>query len=293
MPRPISAQLLRDMTTGFRTNFRSAFAGAQPQYLAIATVVNSTTRTEKYTWLGKWPKIREWVGDRVVNRLAAHDYSVSNKRFETTVEVDADDVRDDQLGVYGPMMSEQGRATAMFPDELVFDLLANGHIAKCYDGQPFFDDEHPVANGVASNVTAGAGAPWFLMDTTRALKPLIFQNREAFDLVALDNPDDPNVFNRNAFVYGSTGRCNAGFGFWQMAHRSQADLDAAGYEAARAAMMSLEDDSGRKLGVKPNLLVCPASQEGAARRLLKAELKAGGATNEWAGTAEPMVALQL
>lgn len=293
MSRPITQQLLSDLFVGFKTSFRAGFAGVTPAWDQVATLVPSSARTEKYSWLGNWPKLREWVGERVVKQLAGHGYEVTNRRFESTVEVDADDIKDDQLGIYGPMFQELGRAVTAFPDELIFGLLAIGHQAKCYDGQPFFDDEHPVGDAVVSNITAGAGAPWYLLDTSRALKPLIYQKREEFDLVGLDNPNDPNVFWKNKFVYGTTGRAEAGFGFWQMAHRSQATLDADGYQAARTAMGELKDDEGRPLGIGSKLLVVPPSLEGAGREILQAERNAAGATNVWRGTSELLVVPHL
>lgn len=293
MPKVISASLLADLFTGYKTSFRGGFAGVAPLWAQVATRVPSSARTEKYSWLGQWPKIREWLGDRQVMELSGHEYSITNKRFESTVKVNRDDILDDQLGMYTPMFEELGRAVAAFPDELIFALLAAGHTTKCYDGQYFFDTDHPVGAGTASNDGGGAGAAWYLLDTRRSLKPLIWQDREAFDLTAMDDPKDVNVFKRNEFEYGTTGRANAGLGFWQMAFRSKQTLDAAGYEAARAAMMALKDDEGRPLGIMPNLLVHPPSLEGAARRLLLNELDADGGTNEWKGTATPLLVPHL
>jgi phage major head subunit gpT-like protein len=291
--RPITQQLLSDLFVGFKTNYRSGFAGVTPAWNQVATLVPSSARTEKYSWLGAWPKLREWIGDRRVMELAAHGYEVTNRRFESTVKVNADDIKDDQLGIYGPMFQELGRAVGDFPDELIFALLAVGHLAKCYDGQPFFDDEHPVGKGVASNITDGAGPAWYLLDNSRALKPLIYQKREEFDLVGLDNPNDPNVFWKNEYVYGTTGRAEAGFGFWQMAHRSKATLDAAGYKAARTAMGELKDDEGKPLGIRSRLLVVPPALEGAGLELLQAERNAAGATNIWRNTCDLLVVPHL
>lgn len=289
MARPLTAQSLGDINTAFKTSFRAGFAGVTPLHDLVATRVPSTARTEKYTWLGAWPKIREWIGERVVRELSGHDYSITNKRFEGTVEVDGDDMRDDQIGIYGPMFEEQGRATAAFPDELVFAMLAAGFATKCYDGQYFFDSDHPVKDGSVSNKQDGAGPAWFLLDTSRSLKPLIFQDREKFDFVALDNPNDPNVFWKNKFVYGTTGRCNAGYGFWQMAFASKAELNAANYKAARAAMGGLKDDEGKPLGIRPTILVHGPSLEGDALQVLVAETLAGGGKNIWANTAKPVL----
>lgn len=288
MARAITSALLANLFNGFKTEFRGAFTGATPAWAKIASKINSSTATEDYSWLSEWPAIREWIGDRLINELSASTYSVKNKKFESTIRVKRDNIEDDQLGLYGPMFQELGRATAMHPDELVFALLALGYTAKCYDGQTFFDDEHLVAGANVSNIGGGAGTPWYLLDTSRSLKPLIYQERRGFDLTALDNPTDANVFFRDEYIYGVDGRSNVGFGFWQMAFSSRQVLDAAGYAAARAAMMSFKSDAGRPLGIMPNLLVVPPSLEGKARQLMTAD-QIGGTDNEWKGTAEVLV----
>jgi phage major head subunit gpT-like protein len=43
------------------------------------------------------------------------------------------------------------------------------------------------------------------------------------------------------------------------------------------------------LGIMPTLLIVPASLEGAGRRILKAQNKADGASNEWVESAELLV----
>jgi phage major head subunit gpT-like protein len=200
-----------------------------------------------------------------------------------------------------------GRSAAELPDELVFGLLKAGFTTPCYDGQYFFDADHPVGvnNAVVSvsNFQGGTGEPWFLLDCSRPLKAMIFQERRALGaLVRKDQPDDDNVFWRKEFVYGSDGRCNAGFGLWQLAHASRQPLTPANYEAARKAMMALRGDEGRPLGVKPDVLVCGSALEGAAMRLLnngtRIEIPDGSTTpvavqNEWAGTAKPIVTAWL
>lgn len=293
MSQAITRTLLSNLFVGFKTSFQGGFAGVAPLWSRIATPVPSSTDSEEYGWLGSWPAIREWLGDRVINELSASQYTVRNRDFETTVGVKANHIKDDKLGIYGPMFTELGRAVGVFPDQLIFTLLALGAVSKCYDGQYFFDTDHPVGAGVVSNDGGGGGAAWYLMDTSRALKPLIYQEREKFDFTALDNATDENVFMRKEYLYGSQGRANAGFGFWQMAYRSKQELNADNYEAARAAMMAFTDDSGRLLGIKPDVLVAPGSLEGKALRLLKnPDLPAGG-TNEWAGTAEPLISRYL
>lgn len=276
---------LQILFTGYRASFQQGFAGVTPEWSQIATEVPSSTKTEKYGWLGQFPRIREWIGDRAIQSIGAHDYSITNKSFESTVSVPRDDIEDDTYGVFTPLMTEMGRSVAVFPDELVYGLAKQGFVSKCYDGEAFFSATHKVLDEKgkekdASNTGGGNGAPWFLLDTSRALKPFIFQKRRPFDFVTKDNPKtSDHVFNRNEYVYGTEGRCNVGFGFWQMAFGSKQELNKANFRTARRAMMAMKGDYGRPLGIKPTLLVVGTTNGDAARDIILAERDAAGATN--------------
>ncbi len=290
----INSATLDALRAGFKTNFQGGLGQAQSQYTQVATVVPSTTSEEKYGWLGKVPGMREWLGDRVVQNLMEHDYAIKNKPFELTISVDRDDIDDDKLGTYAPLFTEMGMSTAAHPDLLIFALLKAGFTTNCYDGQYFFDGDHPViledgSTGSVSNSGGGAGTGWYLLHTRRALKPLIFQERKKPEFVARDDSKDESVWRRKQFEYGVDARNNAGFGFWQMAYGSKQTLDATSYEAGRVAMSSLKGDYGRPLGMVPNLLVVPPALEGAGRSILQSQLVNGGESNKWAGTAELLV----
>ncbi len=65
---------------------------------------------------------------------------------------------------------------------------------------------------------------WFLLDVSRQAKPFILQRRTEPTFVALDNPDDTNVFNKKQFLYGWDDRKNAGYAFWQFAYGSDGSV---------------------------------------------------------------------
>lgn len=290
----INAANLDALRTGFNASFMRGLGTATSLYTRVATVVPASTKEQKYGWLGKIPKVREWIGPRLVHNLEQHDYSIKEKKWELTVSVDRDDIETDNLGIYGPMFEEMGASTQSLPDELVFALLKAGWATKCYDGQYFFDTDHPVLDEAGdevsvANTDGGSGAPWFLLCTNRPLKPIIYQRRKDFQFVSKDRPDDDNVFDNNEFVYGADARSNAGYGFWQFAWGSKQALDPTHYEAARAALTNMKGDHGRPLGLVPNLLVVGATNEGAGRRILQSQLVNGGESNPWAGTAELLV----
>jgi phage major head subunit gpT-like protein len=289
----INAALLSALFTGYRVLFQNAFDGAPSYWEKVAMPVPSTTAEEHYPWLADLSDLREWIGDRVVQALALHGYAIRNRKFEQTIGVSRDAIEDDTYGVFGPRFAMLGDNAKRHPDKLIFALLAAGFATPCYDGQYFFDTDHPVTVGgvttSVSNSGGGAGTPWFLLDTSRPVKPLIFQKRRDYKLVSLDRETDANVFMRDQYLYGVDARVNVGFAFWQMAYGSKQALDADSYAAARAAMQSQKNEAGSPLGIMPNLLVVPPSLEGTARKLLKNEFNAAGATNEWFGTAEALV----
>lgn len=292
----VSSENLNKLRVGYSAAMqRGQKNAAKPMSDKVATTVPATQKEQRYGWLGKLPKIREWMGPRVVQNISESDYSIKEKKFELTVGVDKDDIETDNLGLYNTLFEAIGEASVLDPEELIWALLKAGFTTNCYDGQYFFDTDHPVLDVDGSplsvaNTDGGAGTPWFLLDTTRVIKPLIRQVRRNFgDIVARDKPTDDNVFDLNEFRYGIDARMNFGFGFWQMAWGSKQALDAAHYAAARAAMASFKSDYGRPLGIRPNLLVVPPSLEEAGLKLLQSQLVNGGESNPWAGTAELLV----
>ena len=238
--------------------------------------------------------MREWLGDRQIKNLAAHDYSIKNKKFESSIAIPRDDLDDDTYGVFTPMYEEMGYAAATHPDELVFAMLASGFNTLCYDGQNYFDSDHPVGNeetGInsVSNMQAGGGEAWFLLDVNRPLKPIIFQRRRNYSIKAMTKDDDESVFMRDEYRYGVDARVNAGFGLWQLAHGSKATLNEANFKSARTAMKSLKSDEGRPLNVMPKLLVVGPANESAAESLIKLRDLPGGGTNPLYNAVEILV----
>lgn len=284
---------LDNLFTGYKAAFAKGFQSAPTAWDKVAMKVPSTTRQETYAWLGQFPKMREWIGDRVIKGLAANGMTIANKDFESTVSVSRNDIEDDTYGIFSPLMEEMGKSSAELPDELTFSLLTKGFTEKCYDGQYFFDTDHPVGteNSVSSvaNTDGGNGPAWFLLDTSRAFKPLIYQERRKPDFVSKDDARDDNVFFRKEYIYGVDSRGAAGFGLWQLAWGSRQTLDEAHYEAARAALQTQKGDSGRPLGVKPTLLVVSPVLEGTAKRLIKTPLLENGQSNPWFDSVEVLV----
>lgn len=291
MPKTITRELLSRINTGFKAAFQGAFDKAPSAWKEIAEPVKSTTKIETYAWLKALPKMRKWIGERFVKKLDRAAYTLTNEKFEATVEVEREDVEDDNIGTYAIAIKGMGEAAAEHPDELVFEALKGGFENACFDGQNFFDTDHPVmVDGQevsVSNMQDGAGPAWFLLCTTKSVKPLIYQDRVKAELEIKDDPAKSDaVFDKDVYRYGTRSRGAAGYSFWQLAFGSKADLSPENFQAARTAMASLKDDEGRNLNIVPNVLVIPPALETKAEEILLTSRTTGGKDNPHKGKAK-------
>ncbi|MGX9522493.1 Mu-like prophage major head subunit gpT family protein [Vibrio mediterranei] len=280
----INAQNLRSLYTAVKANYALGMQSYTPIWPEIATLINSNTSVETYAWIGDFTQLREWIGEREVNQMKNYSYTLANKKFEATEGIPADFIEDDQYGVLMPKFQQMGYAAATHPDEKMFELVTKGFTEKCYDGQFFFDTDHPVGKEGAevsvSNMQAGSLAPWFLLDTSRPLKPFIYQKRKDYKLESkTSSGDSDHVFMTDNYLYGISARGNWGFGFWQMAFGSKLALDEANFKAARKAMSSHKSDNGRPLGITPKVCLVGPSNQDAAEALFETKLTGGGNEN--------------
>jgi len=289
----INAGNLHTMTVGFKTLFNQAFVATESHTEKLATLMPSIGSEDNHCWIGSAPTMREWVGDRVINNPEAFSYTIKNRTFESTIAVSREDIEDDKYGAYSPLVQQFGVLAKTHPDELIFGLMKAGFTGTCFDGQYFFDADHPVKGGVASNMQAGGEPAWFLLDTSKLVKPFIFQKRRDYALTSLTRNEDENVFMRKEYIYGVDARVNAGYGLWQFAFGSKATLSEANYAAARATMRSFKAANGSPLHVTPSVLVVGPSLEDAARKLLLAQQNSTGASNVYANTADLIVSAWL
>ena len=141
-----------------KTTFMNAFDAAPSQWQQTAMLVPSSSGQNDYTWLSKFPKMIKWIGDKAIKQLEAFKYTVVNNDWEATVEVDRNDIEDDNLGIYGPQAQMAGFSARQLPDEIVSDLKNNGFANLCYDGQYFYDTDHPVGEAKTSTANKATTA---------------------------------------------------------------------------------------------------------------------------------------
>ncbi len=283
-------QTINKANVGFKTIFNKAFNETKTEYERVATVVPSSNSSESYQWLGTLPRLRKWVGDKIVKNIQNHDYTLKNEPFEATISINKFDMQDDNLGIYKPQVESLAQSAKLHPEELVFGVLETGFTNKCYDGVTFFgshkvgkftyqnksdkaltmdsyiearanmmkikDEEGkslrimpdllivpPALEKTAMDILKAdfingttnpykntaeilvvpelnSDTAWYLLDTKKPIKPLIYQERQKPKFLTLTNDTDDIVFMKGNYLYSVEARGNAGYGFWQMAYGS-------------------------------------------------------------------------
>lgn len=286
----ITTPNLRALQTAYRTAYQEGFsalaAGASlDTYMSVAMDVPSTDAKDTFGWMNELPGLRPWVGDRIIHSLTAGDYAIANGPFEQTVSVNRMAILNDRHGTFTPRFRLMGDDARRHPNSIVWPAFNAGLTAKGYDGVAFFATTHPAkdAGGNAitwSNYQGSGGNPlWVLVDDSRMMKPIIRTVREDYRFVGRENPEDPNVFMKDEFLYGTSGYFGIGYGLPHLAYASKQVLDYGNFNAAMQAMMSVTLDFGKPAGVVPRKLFTGPANRSKALEVVKRSRDAAGADN--------------
>ncbi|MFN0156895.1 MAG: Mu-like prophage major head subunit gpT family protein [Bacteroidota bacterium] len=214
----VGASTLVAIQKNFKALFQSSFDAYEPEWAKFAMVADSQTHSENYQWLGAVPRMKEWVDEKSVEKLRGFQYTIINKDWEATIEVDRNDIEDDTLGLYRPRILELGSESKRHPDELVSLQRAGGENGDCYDGKKFHAANHVVGkSGTQTNIVTGGGVtPALVLADFRKARALMRTYKDdqgrprirksgKLDLVAVIPPDLEGVFEElNEPAPGST-----------------------------------------------------------------------------------------
>lgn len=284
----ITPQVLRNLNVNYSTMWNDAYADLQNSvptfYQDLVMEIPSSSITDVFGWMKGIPGYREWVGDRQVETLDAGAYQITSKKYEKTLGINRDDIQYDKLGIYGPMFKAFGGAARTFRDELLWPLICSGATSIGPDGQYFYDVDHPLTdrNGniqTYSNYISGANPLWFLVAQPYGLKPFILTKQEELDFVPMVDPDAPNVFFKDQYLWGSKGRMGVGYFMWQFIQAMTVDVAEPYFSQAFTALATRMGDKGRMMPLIPAVAYFPYSMRSSVNQALLAERLASGASN--------------
>lgn len=99
--------------------------------------------------------------------------------------------------------------------EDIANILANNE--KLDDGKP---NPYKGTITVVCDARLTSDTAWFLLDTTKPVRPFIYQERKKPVFVQQIDPQADDVFLRKKFKFGAEARAAGGYGFWQLIYGS-------------------------------------------------------------------------
>jgi len=293
------AQIIEALTIGANAAFVDGLGTVTPQWDKIASKVPSSGSSEFYGWLKDLPGIEEWLTDRQLTELGSNGYQIVNKTYEASIKIKREDLEDDKIGKYSVLAKAWGRESSLFPDKHTYGLLAAGFTTLCFDGQNYFDSDHPLETTPASTYSnvvgdpaTDTGSPWFLLDNSQILMPIIYQDRRPLALEFIGATSEYAWFN-NMVAQGVDGRAGFGFSFPQIAIGSKAALSEANFDLAKQRLAGMKKTNGTPLGTMATTLVVGPSNESAARKLIAREFLENGESNIYYNNVEIVVSRYL
>lgn len=148
------------LTKGLRGEFIQAFVGAPTVLPKLATVAPSDKSSETYGWLGDVPAMREFVDERVVGGFTDTSYTITNKTWESTIDIKRSEIEDDQTKKLPVRINDLAARAKQHADELLYTALVNGTTENGYDAYDFFGTAHPIRGkqtATQSNLLTGTG----------------------------------------------------------------------------------------------------------------------------------------
>ena len=166
---------LQAMFTGYNTRFNGILKASEPKYKAFAMDMASSGESNVYAFMARLARMREWLGERVIQNLASYRYELKNRTFEATFGVEREKIEDDMYGIYSQDVDALAAQVAMWPDDLCMTALQAGAGASAvtWDGVSFFNTAHPIdpndsTKGTQSNLFATTPLTGANFDIVRA-----------------------------------------------------------------------------------------------------------------------------
>lgn len=160
-PTDLAVQWSTRYETLFRTQYNATIAVQRALISPILMEIplpDFQGNAIELDWLGAAPQMRRWVDEKRAIGLNKNKIRAVVERFEATMEIDLDALRDARGNVYEPRIQEMAANGARIDYRLVSDLIAGGEGGDAYDGKKFYAANHQEGkSGAQSNLIAGGG----------------------------------------------------------------------------------------------------------------------------------------
>lgn len=175
--RSLDASKIEAAYVGFHKLFNNRIGKAASVHRRIATVVETDNIVDRQVWITGTPKMRRWVGDKVLHKLRAESHPIVTEPYEASLEVPKNDILNDRLGLWAPRINDLADGYDWALDDLAVGMLAAGvqgtALGTTYDGQNLIDTDHTSLSGggvaQSNKVTGALSATTYNLAWTRYL----------------------------------------------------------------------------------------------------------------------------
>jgi len=119
-------------------------------FAEVGTIERTQKSEARIPFLWYPPRMREWVGERLIGSLDGGMHIIPTRSYEATVAVPRTAVEDDQYGAIERAARGLASEFFRFVHQSYIDILANGATLNTFDGQPLLSS-NPATRG-ANNV---------------------------------------------------------------------------------------------------------------------------------------------
>jgi hypothetical protein len=112
-------------------------------------------RKRLLNWIQSFAVLRKAAGgaQRSYDDIVDASAELEAENYEGSLDISQNQFEDDDLDHVAAWSQAQGDYEAIFWQDLLIDLLAQGETLNGYDGVPFFSEDHPVEIGVEDTDT--------------------------------------------------------------------------------------------------------------------------------------------
>lgn len=147
--------VMADLLLGLENAFKAAW------YAGISNRVDSTQPDgENHDWLGSVEGMKEQKGNPEFDEAQVFEFFIRNIRWQCGFRVRKDYWDHGKRSLIEQRVQDQTTLAAVHPGQLIETLIANAGARACYDGEYFYDTDHPVGSATQSNIiTISTSAP--------------------------------------------------------------------------------------------------------------------------------------
>jgi hypothetical protein len=120
----------------------------------ISVEFSSDQSVETYAGLSNAPMLREWIGGRQKKQVREKTLQITNKDWESTLEIAVKDLRRDKTDQIRNRIAQLAQRAVQHKEKLISLLLASGTgttYGNAYTGTTFFSDTHSYGDSTNDN----------------------------------------------------------------------------------------------------------------------------------------------